>query len=412
MQYLAHPFNDNTLRFIVRYPGVLHASALQAAAYHLVMDAPILHASFHPKHKMAAWHVHPDVKADDCFTFIRCENKLTEQTIHESVLPIHPADHRQMHTSLLTNGQESYIILRISHLCVDGSDGKYLLQKLLQAYNLLYSGQTLTDFHLKSGDRAAEQIYRNLDKDTLRPLLTNPMTGIKSLFPFQDDEAGSNCMVTLSIPADVMVSAHQKAKVHNATLNDVLLCACYRAYAAMDQVDENSPVSIMSMMDLRRYLPGHDSPGLANLAGSLPTYLEKVEGAFAHTLALLSAQTRQIKDTPFGGTEGMPLLHGAAKHLPTHFLEHAASHLYKQMSVGFTNLGTLDSALLTAGDLAPSDAFAGSVLKKKPNVQVCASSMNYCCTLTITGEYTKEDERILRTFLCRMKDEITSFIND
>lgn len=410
MQYLAHPFNDNTLRFVIRYPGVPDAALLQSATHHLVMDAPILHASFHPKHKMASWHVHADVTANECFTLIHCENGLTENAIDESVLPIHPSDRRQMHVSLLTNGQESCMVLRISHLSVDGSDGKYLLQKLLQAYNLLHCGQHLADFHVKSGDRAAEQVYRDLDKDTLRPLLSNPMTGIKSIFPFPDQETGNSCMVTHTIPADIMTPAHQKAKTQNATLNDVLLCACYRAYAAMDQVDANAPVSIMSMMDLRRYLPGHDSPGLANLAGSLPTRLEKVDGDFAQTLSLLSAQTHEIKDKPFGGTEGMPLLHGAAKHLPTHLLEHAAGHLYRQMSVGFTNLGAFDVSKLSAGSLVPTIAFAGSVLKKKPNVQVCASSMNDCCALTITGEYSKADTLILKAFLLRIKDEILSFI--
>ena len=77
----------------------------------------------------------------------------------------------------------------------------------------------------------------------------------------------------MTIPADVMAAARRRAKAAGATVNDLLLTALYEAYAAMPGVDADAPMSVMSMIDLRRHCSDGESEGLGNMSGTFPTKL-------------------------------------------------------------------------------------------------------------------------------------------
>ena len=73
MQYVAHLFNDHTMRFVLRFPGQLDPEILRDAMLTLVSSVDILHASFIPNAFGAKWQIHDDICAEDCFAACRCE---------------------------------------------------------------------------------------------------------------------------------------------------------------------------------------------------------------------------------------------------------------------------------------------------------------------------------------------------
>ena len=162
-----------------------------------------------------------------------------------------------------------------------------------------------------------------------------------------------------AVSASVMTAARERARGQEASANDVLLAACYRAYAALPAVDEKAPMSILSMMDLRRHCPGGVSEGLCNLSGSLPTTLrEGVTGSFADTLSAIAAQTRPLKADPLAGLAGLPLIHGFTRALPLSVSLALAKRVYGSMSLGLTNLGSAPDLALE-GRSPPSCGSAG-----------------------------------------------------
>ena len=44
---------------------------------------------------------------------------------------------------------------------MDGSDGKYLLSKLAEAYCMILEGKNTDNFVIKNGSRRAEQVYEH-----------------------------------------------------------------------------------------------------------------------------------------------------------------------------------------------------------------------------------------------------------
>lgn len=398
MQYAVHAFNDNTLRFVLEYPKLLKPDDLREAVCAVIRQAEVLHAAFVPGCWGARWECR-SFTAEDCFCCIRAGNAL-QTALERALEPIAADGPVQMHCTLVQDDRRSLIALRISHLVVDGSDGKYLLRKLCQAYELLRTDGHCAELRIKNGSRAAGQVYAHLTrKDRLR-LLNDPRSGISSHFPLPTQEPGQPTVLYRFLPAPVMDIARQRAREAGATINDLLLAACYHAYAQLEGVDPHAPMAISSMMDLRRHLPGGDSPGLCNLTGPLLQALPEGIGAeLSDTLAAIAAQTRRAKEDRLAGLYGMPLIHGAAKMLPLPLLLSAASRIYRSLSLGLTNIGAIDGHTLCMEGVNPVKGYFGGPIKRKPGVQISVASFDGECALCIWGYAAAQDRPALQMLL-------------
>ncbi len=403
MQYLVHDFNDNTIRFVLAYPGLADEQTLCHAMRDVVMGSDVLHASFDPGAVRSVWHVHETLADGDFFQTVRTTGDPAQEALRWALRPVKPQCKCQLYCTLVLGKKTSAMALCISHLCVDGSDARYLLFKLTEAYR---EGSV----SIKKGRRDPEQLYSRLSKRELRTLMRSPATGIQSPFPFPTPEPGEKRMAHVIIPADVMERAHRRAKALGATTNDLLIAACYAAYAAMPEVDAQAPMSVMSMMDLRRHCPSGDSEGLSNLSGTLPTAFPDGMPADFHALVTeIARQTKREKDNPQAGLTGLPLIHRAARTLPMPLLIKAAGRVYGSVGIGLTNLGNIDCSSLALDGLIPTAGWFGGPLKKKPHMQVSAASFDGACTLTVVGQYTRQDEEHIQAFLARMQNAIAAF---
>lgn len=407
MQYAVHEFNDNTIRFVLGYPGLIDAGVLCAAARAVAGSVDVLHASFVAGDVTAYWQINRDYGDGSCFQIVETEGDPYEVACSLALNPVKPEDETQLCCHLVRSRTESALALTISHLCVDGSDGKYLLGKLVEAYSLLADGGDAAGLTVKNGSRDAARVYQDFHGKDRLSLMKSPISDVKSVFPYPDGEPGEPRMVKTVIQRETMDRARLRAKEEGATVNDLLIAACYHGYGSMPGVDSAASMSVMSMMDLRRHCPDGVSEGLCNMSGTLPTVLREGLGAeFAQTLAQIVQQTRTAKEDPMAGLEGMPILHGVSKMLPMGLLLFGAGKIYGSMSLGLTNLGTLSGAALKLGDLTPDRGLFGGPLKKKPAAQVSALGFDGTVTLCVWGQYTEADGELLQAMLDRMAQEI------
>ena len=112
------------------------------------------------------------------------------------------------------------------------------------------------------------------------------------------------------------------------------------------------------------------------------------------------------------GLEGMPLLHGVIKALPMCLVTCIAGRVYKSFSIGLTNLGSFDPQKLALGGREPDCACFGGPLKRKPGMQVSASSLRGDVFLCIVGEYSSEDAVLLQKLLDGMEREIIRYATE
>lgn len=414
MQYLTHKNNDTTVRFVLKYPGRIDPEILCTATRAVVHSVDILHSTFFTDAASAYWKINEEMDDNNFFRYIRTEGDPMVVAKSLSVYPVYHEDKCQLRCELVQNDTESAIVFCVSHLCVDGGDGKYLLGKLVEAYNLILKNGNAEGLEVKDGNRAPEKIYANVDMKDAKGLFKMPIsTKATSTYPFPTEDAGMCWVMTSVIPADIMNAARKKAKTVKASANDLLLAAAYQVYAGFPEVDRNSPISISSMMDLRRHCKEGESEGLCNMSGGMPTeLLEGVPEDFSDTLAKIAQQTAAVKEDPTGGLGGMPLIHGATRTVPIGLLLAVSAKIYGSAPVGLTNLGNVKCESLALGGIAPNGGVFGGPLKKKNGFQISIMSFDGECVLACYGQYTAEDALHIQTTLDAIVKVIANYAKE
>lgn len=411
-QYILREFNDNTVRFVLNYPGLVDIDLLRAAVKAIVESVDVLHGTFFTEGISAHWKLNENVDESNYFLFVETSGDPTITANSLSLLPVYSEDKVQFHCTLVQGQETSALVVRMSHLVVDGGDGKYLLHKLAQAYNQLALTGTTDGLQIKNGSRAPEKVYDTVSKEDMKKLSKSSpsSTSVRSLYPYPSEEAGRNRMVSVKIPTDVMNAARKKARAAGASVNDMMMAAAYHAYARLPGVDPAQPMSINSTMDLRRHCVNGESEGLCNMSGSFMTVLEQgCTGTFEDTLALVAAQTSRIKADPLAGLEGMPLVHSLARNLPIGLLLELMGNIYGSAPVGVTNLGNLNCADFALGTLVPTGGVFGGPLKKKPGMQISIISFDGECVLAVLVSCTDTDAAMLKSTLDAMAAQITAY---
>ena len=409
-QYLLRDYNDNTIRFVLNYPGLVDPDVLRKAAKAVIESVDVLHGTFFSDGTMAYWHMNDNVGETNYFHYIETDGDPAKTAASLSLLPVYPEDKVQMHVALVQSEEKSCIVIRQSHLVVDGGDGKYLIGKLVEAYNQILATGNADALEVKDGSRAPEKVYEKLGMSDMKELMSNPLSSVETAYPYPTTETGMARVTSKVISAQTMSAARKKAKAMGATANDLLITAFYHAYAAMDGMDASAPMSVSSMMDLRRHCVDGDSEGLCNMSGALPTTLENgCTGSFEETLEEITKQTASAKENPNAGLEGMPIMHGLTRTMPIWLLQMAVGKIYGKLSLGLTNLGNLKCADYALGELVPNGGLFGGPLKKKPGMQVSVMSFDGECVMAVVGVYTKEDAALLQSTLDRMEQEISAY---
>ena len=409
-QYLLRDYNDNTIRFVLNYPGLVDPDVLRKAVKAVIESVDVLHGTFFSDGTMAYWHILEDVGETNYFHYIETEGDPAKTAASLSLLPVYPEDKVQMHVTLVQSEEKSCMVIRQSHLVVDGGDGKYLIGKLVEAYNRILATGSADTLEVKDGSRAPEKVYEKLGLSDMKELMSNPLSSVETAYPYPTTETGMARVTSKVISAEIMAAARKRAKAVGATTNDLLVTAFYHAYAAMDGVDASAPMSVSSMMDLRRHCINGDSEGLCNMSGALPTTLKNgCTGSFEETLAEIVKQTTAAKENPYAGLEGMPIMHGLTRTMPIWLLQMAIGKIYGKLSLGLTNLGNLNCADYALGNLVPNGGLFGGPLKKKPGMQVSVMSFDGECVMAVMGVYTREDAALLQSTLDRMAQEISAY---
>ena len=409
-QYLAREYNDNTMRFIIKYPGKLNADLLNKAIKILVQRVEILHSSFQANAFGTKWIVNKTYSEEKLVIVKNIEEDVWEAAKTASLQAIDYTEETQLQCILFQNEAESVLVLLVGHMCCDGRDAVYLMKKLIELYNQLLVGESTEQVKIKSGSRSIEQCYDGdnemlgFDMDKIKK---EKSAEVKSSYRFLDDGEGEACLVMRRLSSDAIAKCRKL--VEHATVNDVILSAYYRTYVKQMKLSNDTPVGIASMMDLRRYITGGDSAGVTNLSGPISTSLAcGIGDSFKHTLSTVVEQMNTLKNDNKAGMDFTLAIRKCYKIIPFPIIVAAGKKIYSNMSIGLTNIGNLKSEDLKMGEATPEDFCFAGPLKKKPALQISASGLDGEVRLCIASECTMEDKKQLEELLemidCEIKD--------
>ena len=95
-QYLLRHHNDNTIRFVLHYPGPVDPDVLRKAARAVIESVDVLHGTFFSDGTFGYWSINEDVGETNYFHYIETEGDPARTEASLSVLPVYPEDKVQL----------------------------------------------------------------------------------------------------------------------------------------------------------------------------------------------------------------------------------------------------------------------------------------------------------------------------
>ena len=157
-QYLVRPFNDNTIRFVLNYSVQVDAQVLKEAVRAVVYGVDVLHGSFHVEKGRCLWRIYEEIEESAYFRQVMTKEDAWQMGYELALEPVKPEDPVKLRCVLVQDGRKSAVVVLISHLCADGGDGKYLLGKIVEGYNMILREGSAEKLTLKNGSRDPAQV--------------------------------------------------------------------------------------------------------------------------------------------------------------------------------------------------------------------------------------------------------------
>ncbi len=287
--------------------------------------------------------------------------------------------------------------IKINHACCDAAGAREYILLLSDIYSRISNGEDV--FILKPSIRSKKDHEKLLsafsEKNSGKPWSTRKQIAFPTWnFPWKNMKIGSTRFVFSSLPYghfDVMKSY---GKARNATVNDLILTAVYRAMFEISKPPYGLPMDIPVTIDLRKYLPDHKAEAIRNLSGGIVMRLARKAGEpFEDTLSRVMSLTKIMKE----GHPSKENLLRAERIEKMNFyqicayfkttsqfidmLSHNPFYVVGKCSPILSNFGYISKSLIEFGDKVVTDAYIAPPIVRPPGIILVASTYNGIITL-------------------------------
>ncbi|PEX85102.1 condensation protein [Bacillus cereus] len=309
-------------------------------------------------------------------------------------------------TKLLRGTTTDMLVVKLSHLCSDGAGIKEYINLLGAIYTQLSLGQS-KDQIIKEFDDGNESFRDQLPvfkyagipdvKSAYRPNQAQQVSLWS--FPSQPSKNTFQKMSVRRLSHEQTLRLTQWTKAQQATLNDVIMTAYFRALSRFTVYAEPRTAEKMIglTIDLRRYLPNYTTGAICNLSGmEMPVIKTEDDESFNQTLVRVKQSMDKIKSQNPGlsSAAGMEIL---ADMKLSEVKEIYNQQYEKALQMGMalpllTNFGVIADEPIKFGKVQAEDGYMTSPIMYAPFFSMGASFYNGRLTFTI-GYHTPDTSK-------------------
>jgi len=332
-------------------------------------------------------------------------------------------DHRtgpQINVCLWQSTDGDRLLLKVAHQVADAAGVKDIAAILSGIYRQLSDApdylpspnireqRSLREVMKHVPLRAYPRIFWTSLRSTLTDYLPPPIHALYTSNGPREPLTYVSCL----IPSDRVSKLVQYGHSHEATINDVIMTAAFRALADTGNRKKGSHITMSTTIDLRRYIPSGRAPAVANLSYLLIFWpnigAEPLQG-FDATLEKVANITRYGKAHFFGLDLVFNILnpicktmhYAVGKNIYRSFFELLLKR--KKSTHWFSNTGPIDIESVTFG-IPPSRAHIMPPVIYPP-APFMFSLSGYNGTLTLAaGTYPTQKETIEKFFNAILKE--------
>lgn len=398
--------NNRTIHFSAVFSGNIDLECLKKAV-NLSADAfPLIRCGFHENLRRPYWEDKGHT-SDDMVELQ--ETAEVDAAVWKSLLKeTDEIQGPQLKITIIRNGKTDVLCVTINHMICDAAGFKDYLYWLSSIYTGVEKDPDYRPVSL-TGKRNLGQVMRTFPWfDRIKIFVgNNDMTkNDTARFDFEGDP-DHPFIERKIIPREKFELLKGYAKIHGATVNDVLLTAYIRMlYQQFGRV-----VAVPCAVDLRRYLPNRKAGSICNLVTNLKCDIgADIGSAFAITLEKVKQKMDQQK-ADISCLKSIALMEAAFRFMPYRIMGEAVDPFFSNPALAFTNLGILNKEKLKFGKTAMTGAFMTSSIKYVPYFQIAVSTFDDVMVLSANLYGTQADRDKISHFLDGMASELSEAIS-
>lgn len=309
-------------------------------------------------------------------------------------------------TKLLRGTTTDMLVVKLSHLCSDGAGVKEYINLLGAIYTQLSLGQSKNQIIKEFGEgnegfRDQSHVFKYAGISDIKSAYRPNQEQQASLwsFPSQPNKNKSPQMSVRRLSHEQSLRLTRWTKAQQATLNDVIMTAYFRALSHFTVYAEPRTAEKMIglTIDLRRYLPNYTTGAICNLSGmEMPVIKMEDDESFNQTLVRIKQSMDKIKSQNPGlsSAAGMELLAG----MKLSVVKEMYNQQYEQaLQMGMalpllTNFGVIADEPIQFGEVQAEGGYMTAPIMYAPFFSMGASSYNGRLTFTI-GYHTPDTSK-------------------
>jgi NRPS condensation-like uncharacterized protein len=390
-------FNDHQLHCVLRFEAgaAPDAAILRRAVISSIEAIPILGTRYADGAKPRWVSLDPQACAR---AFVVAS---TEADLEAFLVARADEDHGPQVRVCLLDG--AAVALTLNHMICDAAGFKSYIYFLCAIYTRLLADPAYRPNPV-AGDRSMRPVLARFPLSVkLKSLFLqsgdNNQPG-DHRFPMSDGEADQPFILTRRLKRARTEAIRDHGRTHGATLNDLALTAFYRCLFRLMDVRPGAELMIPVMVDMRRYLAdGDEFTALTNLSSTVVTKLKREpDEAFLRTLGRVKAEMDAKKGADIG-LNALVKLDLLYKVYGDRIANRKLRTGLKNPLICMTNIGVMDAARLSFGDLRPTDAYLTGSIKYKPYFQLAMSSYQDELTLSVNLTGSSSDRALILSFL-------------
>lgn len=391
-------------------PGALDAERL-ARSVRLSLDAePILGCSFDTSARKASWSRLASLDEVQCFRATESLNPDADMIDFQTteVPDLGP----QADVLLLRASDADHLGIKLSHVLADGQAAKQYAYLLSDIYSKLSHDEDFVPKPNLADRPTGRDVWSHLTAEQRRQAKrakswVNPTWTV----PRKGKSGGHPTYVTAFLEPDQFRRLKSRGRELDATVNDVMLTAVFRACVALLDPPTGVPLSLMSTADLRRYLPERERMPISNISISGSLDIERVDGeSFEETLMRVrESMARWAQQCygagPFASAEKLTALgYGATQRLMG--LVFRAAGGSGKTYPWYTNIGILDDSRLRFDGAVPTSGHMFGPLNRGGAIVPVISTYRERLAVTMGFCEGDIDRSLIEDFLRITLDEL------
>jgi NRPS condensation-like uncharacterized protein len=388
-------FFDGQLHCIISFDDLVDEKRL-AQAVRLTLDAePVLGCRFVERRGRSYWERREDLDRIELLRLIETPER--EKEILKFMIEPKSAFKDPVVRCAVIRAQTDTLCIKLDHIAADAGGMKDYAYLVSSIYRELLGNPTYAPLPNLNGRRSMCQISERFNFSDKVGIIRRGFLDQVSLnfprynwsFPSRMTEPLDRTYVVMRIEADRFRAIKEFGKVYQATINDVILTAIFRALYDLVRPNSRTPLRLTNTVDLRRYLPSKKAEAICNLSSfSYPTIGCGIGSTFEETLIRVRDDMNARKADFFGLGDlpmGVVIFKGLPFSVARVVFHYAWGHMIRTgiLPPDFTNMGLIEADQLNFGDTKVNDAFLTAGVTMPPFFGMGLSGYRESLTMSI-----------------------------